>query len=85
MRRSLVLDAGLNTLQEYLLAMSPGDEVSAASASEISGLDEQRCETVLSALMHAGLMMRLQHNAYVRCRLNVVEQGPNLPEVTPRT
>lgn len=85
MRRSLVLDAGLDKLQEYLLAMSPGDEVSAASASEISGLDEQRCEVVLSALMTAGLLMRLRHNAYVRCRLNVTEQGPNHPEVTPRT
>ncbi len=75
MRRSMVLDAGLDKLQKYLLAMSPGDEVSAASASLISGLDEQRCEVVLSALMNAGLMMRLQHDAYVRCRLNVTEQG----------
>ncbi len=75
MRRSMVLDAGLDKLQKYLLAMSPGDEVSAASASLISGLDEQRCEVVLSALMNAGLMMRLQHDAYVRCRLNVAEQG----------
>jgi hypothetical protein len=81
----LVLDAGLDKLQEYLLAMSPGDEVSAASASEISGLDEHRCEVVLNALMSAGLMMRLQHDAYVRCRLNVTEQDPNRPEVPPRT
>ena len=46
------------------------DQVSASRASQISGLDEQRCEVVLNALMHAGLMMRLQHDAYVRCRLD---------------
>ena len=34
-----------------------------------SGLDQKRCDDVLSALMRAGLMMRLQHDAYVRCRL----------------
>jgi len=72
--RSLVIDAGLDKLQEYLLAMSPGDEVSAASASQISGLDEQRCEAVLSALMNAGLLMRLQQDAYVRCSLQMTEE-----------
>ena len=71
MRRSLLVDAGLDKLQEFLLAMAPGDQVSASRASQISGLDEQRCEVVLNALMHAGLMMRLQHEAYVRCRLEI--------------
>ena len=65
----MVLDAGLDKLQELLLAMTPGDQVSAARASEISGLDEAYCDAVLTALMRAGLMMRLQHDAYVRCRL----------------
>jgi hypothetical protein len=74
MRRSLVIDAGLDKLQEFLLEMSPGDEVSAPRAAEISGLDERRCDVVLTALVHAGLMMRLQHDAYVRCRLQVAEQ-----------
>jgi hypothetical protein len=74
MRRSLVIDAGLDKLQEFLLAMSPGDEVSAARAAEISGLDERRCDVVLGALVQAGLMMRLQQDAYVRCRLRVAEQ-----------
>jgi hypothetical protein len=74
MRRSLVIDAGLDKLQEFLLEMSPGDEVSAARAAEISGLAAERCDVVLNALVHAGLMMRLQHDAYVRCRLQVAEQ-----------
>jgi hypothetical protein len=74
MRRTLALDAGLDKLQEFLLAMAPGDEVSVARAVEISGLDAKRCDAVLSALMHAGLMMRLQHDAYVRCRLQVEKQ-----------
>jgi hypothetical protein len=73
MRRSLVVDAGLDKLQEFLLAMTPGDEVSAARAAEISGLDEARCDVVLNALMNAGLLMRLQHDAYVRVRLDVTE------------
>ena len=72
----MVLDTGLDKLQEFLLAMTHGDEVSAARASEISGLDEACCDAVLSALMRAGLMMRLQHNAYVRCRLEPTESHP---------
>ena len=70
----MAIDAGLDKLQEFLLAMTPGDELSAARASEISGLDEARCDAVLTALMRAGLMIRLQHDAYVRCRLERVEQ-----------
>jgi hypothetical protein len=74
MRRAVSTDAGLDKLQELLLAMTPGDEVSVARAAEISGLDPRRCDEVLSALMRAGVMMRLQHDAYVRCRLQVIEQ-----------
>ena len=68
MRRTL-LDTGIDKLQDLLLAMAPGDEVSAQRAAEISGLDYKRCDAVLEALMRAGLMMRLQDDAYVRCRL----------------
>ena len=70
MPRAATLDEGLDKLQNFLLTMVPGDEVSAKKASEISGLDLRRCDAVLDALMHAGLMMRLQHDAYVRCRLD---------------
>src|SRR5690349_7949540 len=38
-RRSLVLDAGLDKLQTFLLSMGPGDELSVRRAVEISGLD----------------------------------------------
>jgi hypothetical protein len=74
MRRTLTTDAGLDKLQEFLLAMAPGDEVSVARAVEISGLDHKCCDAVLSALMRAGVMMRLQHDAYVRCRLQLSEK-----------
>jgi hypothetical protein len=69
MRRTLMIDAGLDKLQEFLLAMAPGDEVTVTLAAEMSGLDQKRCDEVLSALMRAGLMVRLKHDGYVRCRL----------------
>ena len=68
MRRTQALFEGLNTLQEFLLAMALGDEVTAKRASEISGLGCARCEALLDALMQAGVMVRRQ-DAYVRCRL----------------
>jgi hypothetical protein len=67
------LDAAFDKLQDFLLAMSPGDQVSVARAAEVSGLDEGRCDAVLTALLRAGLLMRLQHDAYVRCRLKTME------------
>jgi len=76
MSRSQAIDAGFDKLQEFLLAMTPGDEVSVASAAEISGLDAQRCDAVLSALLRAGLLIRLQHDGYVRCRMRTSEQQP---------
>jgi hypothetical protein len=66
MPRSLVLDAGLDKLQELLLAMTEGDEVSVPHAMKISGLPSDHCAAVLDALTRAGLMMRLQGDAYVR-------------------
>ena len=72
-QRSLVVDAGLDKLQAFLLDMVPGDEVSVPRAVEISGLDASRCDAVLNALARAGLMIRLQHDAYVRRRLELVE------------
>jgi hypothetical protein len=67
-RRSLVLDAGLDKLQTFLLTMLPGEEVSVPRAAEISGLDPAQCGAVLETLVRAGLMIRLQHDAYVRQR-----------------
>ena len=70
MSQAQLIDPGLNKLQEFLLAMEPGDELSVARAQAISGLNDTFCEAVLGALMRAGLMIRLQHNAYVRCRID---------------
>jgi hypothetical protein len=78
MRRMLV-NAGLDKLQDLLLAMSPGDELSAQRASEISGLDHERCTAVLDALMRAGLMTRPQQDAYVRCRLRLEQSDQRQP------
>ena len=66
MRRSLVVDAGLDKLQDLLLAMVVGDELSLPQAVKVSGLPARQCETVLEALARAGLMIRSQDNAYVR-------------------
>jgi hypothetical protein len=79
MGRPHAIDAGLERLQELLLAMTPGDEVSVVHARDISGLDEETCEAVLGALMRAGLMMRLRHDAYVRVRLEEVEPQTRKP------
>jgi hypothetical protein len=68
MSRSQAIDAGFDKLQEFLLTMTPGDQVSVSRAAELSGLDAGRCDAVLNALLRAGLM-RQQQDAYVRCRL----------------
>jgi predicted transcriptional regulator of viral defense system len=69
MRHSLVIDAGLDKLQELLLGMVPGDEITVARAVEVSGLDDTQCDAVLDALTRAGLMTRAQPGEYVRCQL----------------
>ena len=67
--RSLELDAGLDKLQAFLLGMVPGDELSVPRAVEISGLSPTQCDVVLNALARAGLMIRLQHDAFIRRRI----------------
>ena len=81
MGRSRVMDAGFDKLQEFLLAMAPGDEVSVRHAHELSGLDDDTCETVFTALMRAGLM-RQQQDGYVRVRLLETEQPVEKSPVT---
>lgn len=76
MRRSLVIDPGMDKLQELLLAMAPGDEVSIARAREVSGLEESQCDAVLEGLMRAGFMVRCDQGAYARCQLDVTRQAP---------
>lgn len=69
MRRTLVLDPGLDKLQAVLLVMAEGDELSLPDAMKVSGLDAAHCEAVLDALTRAGLMSRTSADAYVRCHL----------------
>ena len=69
MRRSLVVDAGLDKLQQLLLTMHEGDEISVPHAARISGLQSTQCEAVLEALTRAGLLIRLQGDAYIRRHL----------------
>ena len=72
MRHSLVIDPGMDKLQELLLAMAPGDEVSVARATEVSGLNQSQCDAVLEGLMRAGFMVRLNQGGYARCQLDVM-------------
>ncbi len=65
-RKTFGLDAGLDKLQAYLLAMSPGEELNVSSAATISALPRDACARVLDALARAGLLMRLPSDAYVR-------------------
>jgi hypothetical protein len=51
--------------------MAPGDEVSVARATEVSGLDQSQCDAVLEGLMRAGFMVRLDQGGYARCQLDV--------------
>ncbi len=66
MRRSLVVDAGLDKLQDLLLTLAEGDEISVSHAMKISGLQAGHCEAVLDALVRAGLMTRRGDDGYVR-------------------
>jgi len=81
MPRSLVLDPGLDKLQELLLAMAPGDEVSVARAIEVSGLDQSQCDTVFEALMRAGFMTRLAQGGYARCQADVMRPRAARPRL----
>jgi hypothetical protein len=78
MRHSLVIDPGMDKLQELLLAMAPGDEVSVSRATEVSGLNHSQCDAVLEALMRAGFMVRLDRGAYARCQLDVTRPAPRI-------
>jgi hypothetical protein len=70
MWRSHVLDAGLDKLQDLLLAMGEGDEVSVPHAMKISGLPAGQCKAVLEALTRVGLMVHSEgDDAYVRRHL----------------
>jgi hypothetical protein len=66
MARSLAVDVGLDKLQDLLLALKEGDDVTLSHAVAVSGLQPPQCEAVLEALVRAGLMMRAAGEIYVR-------------------
>ena len=66
MHRKLPIDIGLAKLQDFVAAMMPGDEMSAARAMQISGLSRARCRAMLDSLTRAGITIRLRHDAYIR-------------------
>ena len=75
MRRSIVIDAGLDKLQTLLLEMAAGDQVSLPYAIYISGLEAAQCEAVLGALTRAGLMTRATSDTYERRHLAASATG----------
>ena len=70
-RHSLVIDPGMDKLQELLLAMAPGDELSVARATEGSRRDPSQGDGGLEGRMRAGVRGRSNHGAYARCQLDV--------------
>ena len=83
MGRLKAMNAGLDRLQEFLLEMMPGDDVSVDQARKISGLDGGTCEAVLDALKRAGLMLRLPHDTFLRVRLE--EPDPAMSDASLNT
>jgi DNA-binding IclR family transcriptional regulator len=63
---------GFDRLQEKLLAMRIGEQLSAGDAAAASGLSEQVCRTVLEGLTRAGLMTRAEDDRFVRCTLDLL-------------
>jgi hypothetical protein len=71
MWRSLEIDPGLDKLQDLLLGMVPGDEVSVARSVEFSGFDEAQCDEVLDTDARRADVAS-PAGGYVRCRLDGV-------------
>jgi len=68
---SLSVNEGFDRLQRLLLAMRPGDDLTAADAAEVTGLNEQVCRAVLEGLARAGLMAPEPDDRFVRKSLDL--------------
>jgi hypothetical protein len=66
MRRPPPVRAGLIKLREFVIAMTPGEQVNTNQAMAISGLDAPVCDAMLDSLVRHGFAIRLQHDAYIR-------------------
>jgi hypothetical protein len=60
------LNDGLDRLQEHLVAMRDGDELTCADAARVSGLSQPICRTVLERLARAGMMSGQEGDRFVR-------------------
>jgi len=66
MRRQPPARTGLNRLRDFVIAMTPGEQVNTQQAMLVSGLGSRDCHTLLDALVRGGFTIRLQHDAYIR-------------------
>jgi hypothetical protein len=66
MHRRLASRFGVAKLRKFVIAMMPGDAMSADRAMKISGLSRRRCDAMLDSLARAGITIRLRHDAYIR-------------------
>jgi DNA-binding IclR family transcriptional regulator len=71
-RMSVSVNEGFDRLQRLLLAMRAGDDLTAADASEVTGLNEGVCRAVLEGLERAGLMARNEDERFVRKTLDLM-------------
>jgi DNA-binding IclR family transcriptional regulator len=65
------VNEGFDRLQRLLLAMRAGDDLTAADAAEVTGLNESVCLAVLEGLVRAGLMAQESDNRFVRKSLDL--------------
>jgi hypothetical protein len=65
-------DEGFDRLQQLLLDMRAGDNVTAPAVAKATGLSESICLAVLEGLERAGLMVHGEGDQFVRRTLDVM-------------
>jgi DNA-binding IclR family transcriptional regulator len=70
---SLSVNEGFDRLQRLLLAMRAGDELTAADAAQVTGLNEPLCRAMLEGLQRAGLMAQERDGRFVRKPLELID------------
>ncbi len=68
----VTVNQGFDRLQQKLMAMNVGDEISASVAAEETGLSVEVCRAVLHGLERAGLMTHGVEDRYTRCTLDLM-------------
>ena len=70
---SLSVNEGFDRLQRLLLAMRVGDDLTAADAAQVTGLNETLCLAMLEGLERAGLMAQSGDGRFVRKPLELID------------